>query len=44
MIYLATRLIYCCHILGGAIDDFSKSVAEIPFVATVELPGTHSDG
>ena len=30
--------------VGGAIDDFSKSVAKIPYVATVELSGTNSDG
>ena len=29
---------------GGAIDDFSKSVAKIPYVATVELSGTNGDG
>jgi hypothetical protein len=31
-------------LVGGAIDDFSKSVARIPYVATVELSGTNSDG
>ena len=30
--------------LGGAIDDFSKDDAKIPYVATVELSGTHKDG
>ena len=30
--------------LGGAIDDFSKDVAKVPYVATVELSGTNGDG
>ena len=30
--------------VGGAIDDFSKSKAKIPYVATVELSGTNGDG
>ena len=33
-----------CIFIGGAIDDFSKSVAKIPYVATVELSGTNGDG
>jgi len=32
------------YLAGGAIDDFSKSVAGIPYVATVELSGTSGDG
>ena len=31
-------------VLGGAIDDFSKAVAKIPYAATVELSGTDRDG
>ena len=31
-------------VLGGAIDDFSKAVAKVPYVATVELSGTDRDG
>ena len=31
-------------LLGGAIDDFSKDVGKIPYVATVELSGTNGDG
>ena len=32
------------RVLGGAIDDFSKAVAKIPYAATVELSGTDRDG
>jgi len=32
------------YLAGGAIDDFSKDVGKIPYVATVELSGTNGDG
>ena len=39
-----TLYIKTLRVLGGAIDDFSKAVAKIPYAATVELSGTDRDG
>ena len=44
LIFLIEKIVKLFIFLGGAIDDFSKDVAKVPYVATVELSGTNGDG